>query len=86
MAIMEFVSYFFVLLVVMLGIPIGIFLAWLTKDELKGGRGVFGIIIWVCLVFSVFSLVFFAEKVFYVSVFLFIGLVSLVSLIKSYDW
>lgn len=62
------------ILVLILGIPIGNYLAFLTKEELKSGQKYFKAIIIVCLVGSIASLIFKNDALFFT--FLFIAIVT----------
>ncbi len=71
-------------LVILLGIPIGLFLAWVAKDELKAWRKRFYIIAVVCLIASIFFV--FSNFEFRIPVvlgFIFIVVVSSVIIIRA---
>ena len=69
------------LFVLVLAIPTGFILAWLTKEELADGRKWFRILLFVSLALAG---VFFAYDVTYGALTcVFIAIVSLISLIKS---
>jgi len=45
------------ILVLILGIPVGNFLAKITKEELKSGRKWFILLVWIGLILGVFGLI-----------------------------
>ena len=71
------------LIILILAIPIGFLIAHLTRDELVIGRIWFKLILVVCAVMGVWF--YFKGMVYITLTFLFILIVVLVSLIKSYD-
>tara|TARA_Y100000310_G_C20503734_1_gene725330 strand:- start:36 stop:284 length:249 start_codon:yes stop_codon:yes gene_type:complete len=71
-----------ILFIILLGIPLGYLLAYLTRDELVSGRKYFKLLV---LISSILTIVFlFINPVVALSL-IFISIVSIVSLIKSYD-
>lgn len=71
------------IIILVLGIPVGYLIAFLARDELKDGRIWFELIIFVSFIFGI---VYYAKDESYVTMTCaFIGVVSLVSLWKSYD-
>lgn len=74
----NFFNVLVVVIVLLMGIPIGKFLAYLTKDEKEGGQIWFKILICVSMVGAVLSLIF-RQDIFLVT-FLFIAIVTSQSL------
>ena len=72
-----------ILIVVLLSLPIGLLVAWMTRDELKDGRKYFKIIIAVSFLLIIFS--YSMTQFILLFIFIFILLFTLVSLVKSYD-
>ncbi len=80
-------QYILMILVLLIGIPIGYFLSKITKEELIQGRIGFKILIWV----SIFSLIFIIFlniptqiKITLIFTFLFIILITLISFKQSF--
>jgi len=69
------------IIMLILGIPIGNFLAKITKEELKTGKKWFKIIIGVCLISSIISLIIKNDVLFFS--FLFIAIVTSRSLRRN---
>ncbi len=74
---------FFNFLILLLAVPVGFLIAWLGRDELIQGRKYFRILIIVSILGSIFSFIYLER--FYLYSFLFVLIVSLISLIKSED-
>ncbi|MFH1823270.1 MAG: hypothetical protein ABH817_00950 [archaeon] len=72
-------------LIALAGLPTGVLIAHLTKEELKPGKKYFEIILIVCAVLLILSLILFTgETVLFLSLaFVFIFLLTLGSLIKA---
>lgn len=77
----EFVKFGIGILILIAGFPIGIFLAKLTKEELKSGQIWFKSIVLICFIGAVLSL--FLKNDTFLFSFLFIGIVTGQSLIKK---
>lgn len=73
------------IIVALLGYPLGLILAKITKEELKTGKKWFRLIIAVCVIAIVVSVIFTGGKTFLFLIlsFVFIILVTLPSLIKK---
>ena len=70
------------ILILILAIPTGYLLAWLTKDELIQGRKWFKLIV---LLSSVSAIIFVFYNLTIALALAFISIVTIISLIKSYD-
>jgi ABC-type sugar transport system permease subunit len=66
----EVYIYLFAILVLFLGIPIGNFLANITKEELKSGKKWFKLVIFISLVSSVVSFFLGNDPIFFGSIFI----------------
>ena len=71
------------IILLVLAIPAGYLIAWMARDELADGRKWFGALVIICVVlaaiFTYFGFVYIALSL------EFIGIVSLISVIKSRD-
>ena len=74
---------FVVAAVLILGIPVGYWIAWLCRDELIEGRKWFRSIIAISVLLAIFF--FSIRNYIIVSTMIFILIVSFVSLMKSFD-
>jgi hypothetical protein len=82
---MNFIQIVLVIIVSLLGYPIGLLLAELTKEELKSGRSFFKIIMFLSLAALVLSFLFLkgGDLVFFIAIMIFIFLLTLASFIKT---
>jgi FtsH-binding integral membrane protein len=71
-------------LIIASAFPAGYLLAYLCKDELKGGRNYFRAIAWACL-FGILVMLFLAENYSVILTLAYVSIVSLISVEKSYD-
>ncbi len=76
-------EYFYVVLLLILGVPAGYWIAWMCRDELVQGRKWFLTLMVISVIFSIISL-FFLEFSYFFSC-LFIAIISGVSYWKSFD-
>ena len=74
-----------IIIISLLGFPIGLIIAKFTKEELQAGKKWFLLIIIVCIMAIIISIIFIeGETLFFlISIFIFILLLSLASLISS---
>jgi hypothetical protein len=74
-----------IILIAFSGYPLGLILAYLTKEELKSGKPFFKIIMFLSLAALVLSFLFLKEGnlVFFIAIMIFIFLMALASFIKS---
>ncbi len=70
----EFIKLFIGIFVLVLGIPIGNFLAKLTKEELRKWQSYYKIIIYICAIGAIISLIFWKDYLLFT--FLFIAIVT----------
>ena len=78
---MELMNLIFGIIFLLIGIPIGNFLAKITKEELKAGQGWFKLIICICLIGGLIGL--FIRNDVLLFTFFFIAIVTSRSLIKQ---
>ena len=76
---LEVIKFLIGIVVVILGFPIGYFLAKIAKDELRAGQCWFKLIIIICFIGAILSLIF--KKDYLLFTFLFIAIVTSKSLI-----
>ncbi len=75
----------FILIIILAGYPLGLLLAYFTKEELRAGRLFFKIIMSICLLVIITSGIFSKGQnlVFLLAISIFIFLMTLASYIKS---
>lgn len=71
------------ILILVLAIPVGLLISYMTKEELISGRKWFKFILVVCVVLGIWF--YFKELNYLVLTFAFIFIITLISLIKSYS-
>lgn len=82
---MNIIQIILVIIVSLLGYPLGLLLADLTKEELKSGRPLFKIIMIISLLAVIISIFFLkgANLLLFIAVMVFIFLMTLASFIKT---
>ena len=77
----DFIRLIIGVFILVLGVPLGNFLAKMTKEELKKGKNWYGLIILVCMIGSIISLILWNDYLLFT--FLFIAIVTSRSLVIS---
>jgi len=70
--------------ILLLGIPAGYLLAWLCRDELVDGRKWFKILSWISFILVILFLLIYRDVAVILTL-VYICIISLISLYKSYD-
>ena len=76
----EVIKFIIAIIILILGFPLGVFLARQTKEEIKKGQMWFKLIILACFIGAILSLIFSNDALLFT--FLFIGIVTSGSLIS----
>ena len=77
----DFIRLIIGVFILVLGVPLGNFLAKMTKEELKKGKNWYGLIILFCMIGSIVSLILWNDYLLFT--FLFIAIVTSRSLVIS---
>lgn len=75
-----------IIIILLSAFPVGLLLAWLTKEELKDGRKWFLVLAILFIIAATFlSFINFSEKIPAILTLFYISIVSLISVYKSHD-